>query len=431
MTKHKDNFFYNIEKSALVTIIGVLLLFSGAVIVTLIAPSYLDSSWTTPSSAYQVQMYEVSDPNLYISSSGVQAGSSDLQFVYHLRKDYTLLAFDEDETLHIVAPQNLEKYITRPTDSKLKLTSDLLLLRKPESPKDASDFDAVSAADQLRKQLSEQWDKDNPDSKKKGLVKPDFNVMELYAPSGKEAFALAPRDGTIENWVDQNFTILDEDVRHPYHKSAGVIYVKNPMEYRIVHYKFGDEEGWRYDLRGESIKNLTQLKSHKLGFRSRQDLIQTGENIYKVEGCWYCHTDQTRTLVQDVVLNGSDSYPAPPSSANEYVYQKTTFPGTKRNGPDISRTGIKRPSRDWHRGHFWSPKTASKGSIMPAFQHFFDNDPRGTAKGTTGIPNYKFEAIYQYLMTKGTRITPPTQAWWVGKDPIQTKEIIEGRRRLP
>jgi len=25
-------------------------------------------------------------------------------------------------------------------------------------------------------------------------------------------------------------------------------------------------------------------------------------------------------------------------------------------------------------------------------------------------------------MTKGTRITPPTQAWWLGLDPINTKE---------
>jgi len=135
--------------------------------------------------------------------------------------------------------------------------------------------------------------------------------------------------------------------------------------------------------------------------------------------------------VQDVVLNGSDSYPAPPSSANEYIYQKITFPGTRRIGPDISRTGVKRPSRDWHKGHFWSPQSASKGSIMPAFRHFFDNDPRGTGHNQMGIPNYKFEAIYQYLMTKGTRIFPPTQAWWLGKDPIQTLEIIEGRKTLP
>lgn len=68
---------------------------------------------------------------------------------------------------------------------------------------------------------------------------------------------------------------------------------------------------------------------------------------------------------------------------------------------------------------------------MPAFQHFFDYDPRGTAKGLTGIPNYQFESVYQYLMTKGTRITPPSQAWWLGLDPINTKEIIEGKKKLP
>jgi cytochrome c oxidase cbb3-type subunit 2 len=66
---------------------------------------------------------------------------------------------------------------------------------------------------------------------------------------------------------------------------------------------------------------------------------------------------------------------------------------------------------------------------MPAFQHFFDDDPRGVTKGEAGVPNRQFEAIYQYLMTKGTRITPPTEAWWLGKDPINTIEIIEGKRR--
>lgn len=67
---------------------------------------------------------------------------------------------------------------------------------------------------------------------------------------------------------------------------------------------------------------------------------------------------------------------------------------------------------------------------MPSFRHFFDNDPRGIARTGVGIPNHQFEAIYQYLMTKGTRITPPTQAWWLGKDPVDTKAIIEGRKNL-
>ncbi len=427
--EHKGNFFYNIEKSALFTVIGVILLFSGAVIVTLIAPSLVDPTWTQPTSSYQVQMYEVSDPNIYISAT--QKSGGDLQFVYHLTNDYSLMAFQESSSLRIVSPPELEKFITKADDPKLKLTSKLLLLRKPVPAATGSNFDASKSAETLKTSLLADWEKEHPEWKKEGLYKPDFDIFELYVPEGNEAFALAPTDVSIENWVDENYIILDEKQLQPWHTATGVIYVQNPREYRINRYKFGNNESWRYDPTGEKIADLNELKSHSLGFRSRKELIHHGEQIYAAEGCWYCHTDQTRTLIQDVVLNGSAAFPAPPSSANEYIYQKITFPGTRRIGPDISRTGIKRPSRDWHKGHFWSPKTASQGSIMPAFQHFFDFDPRGTAPGISGIPNYQFESVYQYMMTKGTRITPPTQAWWLGLDPINTKEIIEGKKKLP
>ena len=76
---------------------------------------------------------------------------------------------------------------------------------------------------------------------------------------------------------------------------------------------------------GDKIESYQEFKDRPIKFRSRAELISLGEHIYAIEGCWYCHTDQTRTLVQDVVLNGSDSYPAPPSSASEYIYQKSTF----------------------------------------------------------------------------------------------------------
>lgn len=421
MSDSKQNMFYKIEKSTLITYIGIILLFSGAVIVTLIAPSYVDPTWTSPTSPYQVQMYEVSDPNLYISSS--KTYSSDLQFVYHLKKNFTLLGFQEFETVRILAPKELEHFVTRLHEDKLKLTSQLLMLRNPIG-------DAAKESAVLKQNLQKEWIAKNPDWEKNLLPKPDFQIFELYAVEGEEAFSVASKDSMFENWVDKNFVILDEKPQQHYHTDPGVIFISNPVEYRVSSFVFGDEKGYRYDPQGDTVKSLQELEGHPLGFRSRKELIGLGEHIYAIEGCWYCHTDQTRTLIQDVVLNGSDSYPAPPSSANEYIYQKITFPGTKRNGPDLSRTGVKRPSRDWHKGHFWSPKTASAGSIMPAFQHFFDSDPRGTAKNPTGIPNYRFEAIFQYLMTKGTRITPPTQAWWLGKDPIQTKEIIEGQRKL-
>lgn len=421
----KKNGFYKIELSALFTVIGIILLFSTAIIVTLLSPRHVDPSWTQPTTSYQVQMYEVSDPNFFISSAGIAAGISEKQFVYQLHENYTLSAFQENERTRIIAPPELEKYVTRLGSDELILTSHLLLLRAPQG-------NAKSIAEKENNELQKKWEKENPNWEKENESLPHYEFLELYVPETKTAFALAPPDSILENWVDSNFVILDKNENVSFHHDTGVIYVNNPKEYLISHYTFGNEEGWRYDPNGKPIKDLQELKSHPLGFMSRQELIHLGEHIYAIEGCWYCHSDQTRTLIQDVVLNGSDSYPAPPSSANEYIYQQITFPGTRRIGPDMSRVGVKRPSRDWHKGHFWSPKTASRGSIMPPFQHFFDNDPHGAKRyGGVGIPNVQFEAIYQYLMTKGTRITPPTQAWWLGKDPVRTKEIIEGERKLP
>jgi len=425
--KHSvHDFVHNLDKSAVLTIVGVILLFSTAIGVTLLAPRFVDPTWTKPSSSYQRQMYEISDPNFYISSEA--SGSNTLQAVYHLKADETLLAFHETDTVRIVAPEHLKEYVMAHGEKHIKLISKLLLLRKPEK---SEAFDAVAMSEKVRKEFGEAWEKEHPKWKEDKLEKPGFAVLELFEVEGKEAFAIAPAEGSIENWVDENFTVLGDSTKQPYHSEAGVIYINNPVEYRISRYTYNEREKWRYNPDGESIKSIEEFKTNSIGFRSRAELISLGEHIYAIEGCWYCHTDQTRTLVQDVVLNGSDSFPAPPSSASEYIYQKITFPGTRRIGPDMSRVGIKRPSRDWHKGHFWSPQTASQGSIMPAFRHFFDDDPRGTSKNTLGIPNYRFEAIYQYLMTKGTRITPPTQAWWLGKDPIRTKEIIEGQRRLP
>lgn len=421
--KHKHGFIHDLDLSAIFTVIGIVILFSMSVIVVLLAPRYVDPTWTTPTCSYQVQMYEVADPNFYISSTN--STGTTLQFLYHLKKDYTLLAFHETETVLIVAPPELEKYITHAQEPVLKLTSSLLMLRKPQKNER---FDAIAAEAKIREKNQKDWEEQHPKWKEEGLSRPGFDIFELYIPEGDQLFALAPSEGQLENWVEKGkFELLDSTLKQPYHGDVGVIYVNNPIEYKISSFTINNVTGWRYDPEGESLPSLDALKQHPLGFRSRAELIAYGEHLYAIEGCYYCHTDQTRTLVQDVVLNGSDSYPAPPSSANEYIYQKITFPGTRRIGPDISRVGIKRPSRDWHKGHFWAPKTASQGSIMPSFRHFFDYDPRGTSPNAIGIPNYKFEAIYQYLMTKGTRITPPTQAWWRGKDPVRTKEIIEGR----
>ncbi len=407
-----------VHRSFLLTFLGIVLLFSTAITVTLIAPRHVDPTWKQPSSYYQVQMFEVADPNFFISSEA--SGIKRLEYIKRLVKDFSLLAFEENETSRIIAPPELEKFVTKNGEKKLKLTSRLLLLRDPVS---SEQFDAEKIAKDLKEKLQQE-------SKKQGKYLIDYRILELYDPGLEEAFTMSSSEGIIEDFVDQDYEILDNEPKQLWHRDPGVIFTKNPEEYRIRPIGTGRQRGWRYDPEGKRIEGVSQLESPELGFRSRKELIELGQTTYAHEGCWYCHTQQTRTLVQDVVLNGSESYPAPPSAPNEYIYQKVSFPGTRRIGPDLSRVGVKRPSRDWHKAHFWSPRTASAGSIMPSFRHFFDFNPRGTRKTVVGIPNYRFEAVYQYLMTMGTRITPPTEAWWLGKDPVQTLEIIEGRKAV-
>lgn len=401
---------HRLEWSAILTILGVIILFSSAILVTLIAPNYVDPSWRQASSEYQVQMYRVSDPNVYISTSTPRGFG--LQYIYHIKEGFTLTAFQESEATKIFAPPDLEKYVTRLDDPMLKLTSRVLLLRKYQKEKE------------LQSSLQEEWKTLHLDWETTGI--PFFDILELYDPQQEEVFAVTESDGVIEFWADKNFTILGKTP--PYFIDKGVIYVNNPKEYRKSEVLYRGKSYWLYNENGQPVKEAGELQSEKMRFLSREALIGIGQDIFRIEGCWYCHTDQTRTLVQDTVLNGSADFPAPPSSANEYIFQSVTFPGTRRIGPDLSRVGVKRPNRDWHMSHFWEPRSESKGSVMPSFRHFFETDPAGSAASPFDVPNYLFEAVFQYLMTKGTRITSPNQAWWLGLDPVQTLDIIEGRK---
>lgn len=395
---------YHLETSAVLTLLGIILLFSLSILATVWAPNMLDPSWVEPSSYFQKQMYEVADPHIYLSRK-----NGSLDYVQHLKEGFTLLAFRETDTLRILAPIELEHYVTRLGDQQLKLTSHILLLRCAENEE----------ADRLRKTLYKRWKKNNIAWKERGIEPPNYTIMELYDPKVEEVFSLLHVEGILDGYVDSQFLLLN-DPQYDYQKNPGLLYVNNPVEYRVERLE-GDR--FIYSSTGEKIKDTKELTGDDLQFYSRKDLIAMGERIFAYEGCWYCHTDQSRTLIQDSVVNGTESFAAPPSSGNEYIYQNTTFPGTRRIGPDLARVGVKRPSRDWHRSHFWQPRTESPGTVMPSFRHFFDSSSEGV------VPNIQFEAIFQYLMTKGTRITSPSQAWWLGKDPLCTTEIIEKKRR--
>jgi cbb3-type cytochrome c oxidase subunit II len=112
-----------------------------------------------------------------------------------------------------------------------------------------------------------------------------------------------------------------------------------------------------------------------------------GRAIYVREGCWYCHTQQTRTLLSDTKRSGWRGVDSPVSTPDEFVYDSPHLFGTKRTGPDLSRVGGKYDAQ-WHRTHFRNPRDLVQGSIMPPYPWIANNEQ-------------EFQAIVSYIQTLG------------------------------
>jgi cytochrome c oxidase cbb3-type subunit 2 len=114
---------------------------------------------------------------------------------------------------------------------------------------------------------------------------------------------------------------------------------------------------------------------------------QRGRDIYVREGCWYCHTQQTRTLLADTKRSGWRGVDSPVSTPDEFVYDSPHMFGTKRTGPDLSRVGGKYDEQ-WHRTHFRNPRDLVPGSIMPPYPWIVEN-------------REDFKSVVAYLQTLG------------------------------
>ncbi len=109
-----------------------------------------------------------------------------------------------------------------------------------------------------------------------------------------------------------------------------------------------------------------------------------GIEVYKSQGCVYCHTQQIRKLASDQRRYGWRLVEAPASESWEYVNDKNHFLGTKRTGPDLARVGGKYSS-EWHWAHFKNPRDMGekfpdrkgiyeRASIMPSFAYLSDEE---------------------------------------------------------
>src|SRR3954447_14321457 len=96
------------------------------------------------------------------------------------------------------------------------------------------------------------------------------------------------------------------------------------------------------------------------GMRPYSPLEQRGRNIYVREGCYLCHSQQVRSLRDEVERYGHYSLAA------ESMYDHPFQWGSKRNGPDLARVGGKY-SNDWHYAHLIDPAELVPETIMPRY----------------------------------------------------------------
>jgi cbb3-type cytochrome c oxidase subunit II len=103
------------------------------------------------------------------------------------------------------------------------------------------------------------------------------------------------------------------------------------------------------------------------------DLEWVGRGLFFSEGCWNCHSQQTRY---------QDRGMGPVAIPQEFAFDAPHALGAERTGPDLAREGGKYPTR-WHREHHMNPRAKYAGSIMPSFRHLdeiplrFDDLPAG------------------------------------------------------
>jgi cbb3-type cytochrome c oxidase subunit II len=109
-----------------------------------------------------------------------------------------------------------------------------------------------------------------------------------------------------------------------------------------------------------------------------------GREIYKREGCWYCHTQQVREFEADRGMVHKRGDIGPESLAGDYYYQSPTFWGTERQGPDLTHVASRFGTREWHILHLRNPRALNRGTLMPSFAY---------------LPDQELEDLTAYLLT--------------------------------
>ncbi|VTS02479.1 cbb3-type cytochrome c oxidase subunit II [Tuwongella immobilis] len=129
-------------------------------------------------------------------------------------------------------------------------------------------------------------------------------------------------------------------------------------------------------------------------------LAARGVEVYKANGCIYCHSQQVRPRGFGVDIERG--WGERRTVARDYLYDRPLMLGTMRTGPDLANISVRQPSQDWHHKHLYNPRMMVPGSIMPSFAFLYE---KRAIKGEPSI-NAIQGLTREWSMTPGHRYEP-------------------------
>lgn len=102
----------------------------------------------------------------------------------------------------------------------------------------------------------------------------------------------------------------------------------------------------------------------------RLGLAQRGADVYRANGCFYCHTQQVRP--KDYGSDFERGWGMRMSVAQDFLFEQPAMLGLMRMGPDLANAGIRLIDESWHYQHLYNPKSTVDRSTMPQYPYLFE-----------------------------------------------------------
>jgi cytochrome c oxidase cbb3-type subunit 2 len=136
---------------------------------------------------------------------------------------------------------------------------------------------------------------------------------------------------------------------------------------------------------------------------ARPGMAVRGQQVYRANGCFYCHTQQVRARGLGPEFQGTNAivrylgadiqrgWGRRFTVALDYLRDQPVMIGRVRVGPDLTNLRVRRPNDGlqtnlfWHLRHLYDPPSAVAGSTMPAHRFLFDMQP--VKSGRLARPN--------------------------------------------